>query len=166
MAGKAKPMSQIKQLLQLHKQGNSIKHIARSLSVSKNTVKAYLVKLSALKLSIDDLLALEDPELEIKFHAGNPAYKDDRFEHLKSHLDYLEKELKKHGVNRRVLWEEYRCNYTKGYSYTQFCFHLKQQLIARNPSMVLDHKPGEKVYVDFAGKKLSYVDRQTGEIIW
>jgi len=166
MAGKAKPMSQVKQLLQLHKQGNSIKHIARSLGVSKNTVKAYLMKLSVLKLSIDELLTLEDPELEIKFHAGNPAYKDDRFEHLKSHLDYFEKELKKHGVNRRVLWEEYRFNYSNGYSYTQFCFHLKQQLIARNPSMVLDHKPGEKVFVDFAGKKLSYVDIQTGEIIW
>jgi len=62
MAGKVKPMSQVKQLLQLHKQGNSIKHIARSLGVSKNTVKEYLMKLSVFKLSIDDLLTLEDPE--------------------------------------------------------------------------------------------------------
>jgi len=31
--------------------------------------------------------------------------------------------------------------------------------------MVLTHKRGEKLYVDFAGKKLSYIDQQTGELI-
>jgi hypothetical protein len=31
--------------------------------------------------------------------------------------------------------------------------------------MVLTHKPGEKLFVDFAGKKLFYIDQQTGEII-
>ena len=41
MAGKPKPMSQIKQLLQLHEQGKNKKFIARSLGISKNTVKAY-----------------------------------------------------------------------------------------------------------------------------
>ena len=166
MAGKAKPMSQIKQLLQLQKQGKSRKYIARSLGISKNTVKAYLTKLVLIKMSIDELLSLEGPELEIKFHVGNPAYKDERFEHLKSHLEYFEKELPKHGVNRRLLWEEYRADYPLGYGYTQFCYHLKQQLIARKPSMVLEHKPGEKLFVDFAGKKISYVDKNTGEIIW
>jgi len=40
MAGNPKSMSQIKQLLQLHQQGKSIKFIARSLAISKNTVKS------------------------------------------------------------------------------------------------------------------------------
>jgi DNA-binding NarL/FixJ family response regulator len=44
MAGNPKSMSQIKQLLQLHQQGKSIKFIARSLAISKNTVKANLAK--------------------------------------------------------------------------------------------------------------------------
>ena len=42
MAGKPKPMSQIKQLLQSHERGKGIKSIARSLGISKNTVKTYL----------------------------------------------------------------------------------------------------------------------------
>jgi len=166
MAGKPKPMSQIKQLLRLHKQGTGVKTIARNLGISKNTVKSYLSKLSEKKTGIDELLSLADPELELKFHAGNPAYKDERFEHLKSLLDYFEKELDRVGVNRIVLWEEYKVDYPQGYGYTQFCHHLKQQLIARNPSAVLEHKPAEKLFVDFAGKKISFVDRQTGEIIW
>ena len=76
MAGKAKPMSQIKQLLRLHKQGQSIKSIARNLAISKNRVKSYLIKLATGKLPLSELLNLEDPVLESKFHAGNPAYKD------------------------------------------------------------------------------------------
>ncbi len=166
MAGKPKPMSQIKQLLRQHKQGTGVKSIARNLGISKNTVKSYLAKLPDIKMDIDELLLLEDPELEIKFHAGNPAYKDERFERLKSQLDYFENEMDEVGVNRKVLWEEYKEDYPGGYEYTQFCHHLKQQLIARNPSAVLHHKPAEKLFVDFAGKKISYVDGETGEVIW
>lgn len=31
--------------------------------------------------------------------------------------------------------------------------------------MVLQHKPGEKLFIDFAGKKLSYINKETGEIV-
>jgi transposase len=166
MAGKPKQMSQIKQLLQLHKQGKGKKEIARTLRMSKNTVKAYLEKLSLLKLDPEELLSLDDPVLETKFHPGNPAYSDERFEQLKTMLDYYVKELKRKGVTRKLLWEEYRREYPSGYGLTQFCFHLNQHIAAQNPSMVLQHKPGEKLFVDFAGKKLSYSDRQTGEIVY
>lgn len=166
MAGKAKPMSQVKQILLLHQQGKGKKSIARSLGISKNTVKSYLAKAASLQLEIPALLALEDPVLEAKFHAGNPAYKEERFEHLKSRLDYFIAELKHKGVNRRLLWQEYKQEYPLGYSYTQFCFHLHQQLIARKPSMVLPHQAAEKLFLDFAGKKLSYVDKETGEVIF
>ena len=61
-------MSQIKQLLQLHEQGKNKKFIARSLGISKNTVKAYLAKLAASPLDTQTLLTLDDPVLESKFH--------------------------------------------------------------------------------------------------
>jgi transposase len=165
MAGKPKPMSQIKQLLQLHELGKSKKFIARSLGISKNTVKAYLAKLAASPLNIESLLTLDDPVLEGKFHAGNPAYKDDRFDHFKANLDYFVKELGRVGVTKQLLWEEYKSDYPGGYSHSQFCHHLLQHLIARKPSMVLQHKAGEKLFIDFAGKKLSYVDTDTGEVV-
>ena len=165
MAGKPKPMSQIKQLLQLHELGKSKKFIARSLGISKNTVKAYLAKLAASPLNLESLLTLEDPVLEGKFHAGNPAYKDDRFDHFKANLDYFVKELGRVGVTKQLLWEEYKSDYPGGYSHSQFCHHLLQHLIARKPSMVLQHKAGEKLFIDFAGKKLSYVDTDTGDVV-
>lgn len=165
MAGKAKAMSQIKQLLRLHKQGDSIKSMARTLGISRNTVKSYLIKLATGKLSIAELLALEDPVLESRFHAGNPAYKDPRFEHLSGNLDYFRKELTLVGVTKKLLWEEYIQVYPNGYGYSQFCFHLHQQLLARKPGMKLEHVAADKLFVDFAGKPLHYIDQLTGELI-
>ena len=165
MAGKPKRMSQVKQILQLHKQGHGNKTIARHLNISKNTVKSYLGKYRSSKLSLDTLLKMEDHSLEKIFHAGNPAYKDERFDTLKDNLDYYTKELKRTGVTRKLLWEEYRLCHPTGYSLSQFSFHLSQHVLSKNPSLVLKHEPGEKLFVDFAGKKLSYIDRTSGEII-
>lgn len=165
MAGKPKRMSLIKQLLRLHKQEKKIKSIARDLNISKNTVKSYLNKFKALKFNIDTLLLMDDPVLEAVFHPGNPAYKDTRFENFKSELDYYEKELKCTGVTKKLLWEEYRQKYPQGYSLSQFCFHLSQHLRNKNPTLNLEHRAGEKLYVDYAGKKISYINKETGEII-
>ena len=166
MAGKPKSMSQIKQLIQLHQQGNSIKSIARNLSISKNTVKSYLEKVACCKLDLQALLKLEDPILEGEFNAGNPAYKTERYDHFINKLDYFARELHRKGVTKMLLWEEYRQDYPQGYSHSQFSFHLAQQLIARKPSMVLEHKAGEKLFIDFAGAKLFYIEPQTGQVIY
>lgn len=166
MAGKVLPMGKVKQVLRLHKQGYSKKKIFKSIDASKNTIKGYINHVEELDESIDDLLKLEDHELEKKLHAGNPAYKEDvRYEQLKPYLDYYARELNRTGVTRQLLWEEYRKDFADGYSYTQFCHHIQQYRKASNPSMVLTHQPGEKLFVDFAGKKLSYTDPETGEEI-
>ncbi|AFL85300.1 transposase [Belliella baltica DSM 15883] len=172
MAGKPKPMSQIKQLLILHRQGQGIKAIARSLSMSRNTVKTYLFKLEKLlsdpagDLSADQILGMEEPEIYHLFHPGNPSYKDTRYEHFKSLLDYFLKELRRTGVTRALLWEEYRQSRPDGYGYSQFCHHLDQHSSTKGkPSLRLEHAPGEKLYIDFAGKTIPYIDRETGELI-
>ncbi len=97
---------------------------------------------------------------------GNPAYKDARYDYLKEHFDYYSKELNKVGVNRVLLWEEYSHNNPHPYSYAQFCHHLLQYRRSSKPSMVMEHKPGDKLYLDYAGKKLSYIDKETGEEIF
>lgn len=158
-------MSQVKQILRMHLNGKGIKPMARDLGISKNTVKAYLTKAEACPMSFGELLALEDPQLERMFHTGNPAYKDPRYEHLKEMFPYLTKELKRMGVTRNLLWEEYCKKTTDPYAYTQFCHHLRQYRRKENPSMVLSHAPGEKLYIDFAGKTHSYIDMATGEVV-
>ena len=165
MAGKTRPMSQIKQLLRLHQQGKAKKEIARILGISKNTVKSYLHKYESSGYNIDDLLELDDPVLESKFHLGNPSYKEHRYEFLKKQMDYYVQELKRNGVTMLILWEEYKESNPNGYSFSQFCYHLHQHQKASKPTAVLHHEPSDKLFIDFAGKQLSYVDIQTGEII-
>jgi transposase len=164
MAAKPKPMSLIKQLLRLHSQGAGKKHIARTLKISRNTVKAYLDKIASAPLSVDQLLALDDHKLEPYFHAGTPAYKHDRFTDFAAHSDYFVNELRKPGVTRKLLWQEYCSTRTDYYAYSQFCELLARQLSWRTPSMVLSHDPADKLFFDFAGKTMEIVDPHTGEI--
>jgi transposase len=165
MAGKVTEMSTIKQLLQLHESGMSNRRIAEALSLDRETVNNYVRKLKSGNMLLDELLKMEDPELEGKFIAGTAAYTDKRFEEFKELLPYFEKELERKHVTRYLLWEEYLTQHPSGYHFTQFCYHLKQQLVARKPSAVLTHRAGEKLFIDFAGDKLGYVDFQTGEVI-
>lgn len=166
MAGKIKRMSQIKQLLLMYKQGKAKKSIARTLCMSKNTVKKYINKIEGGKFDVDALLKMEDPKLEATLFPGNPSYKDERYDHLKNNLDYYTSELNKTGVTRGLLWREYYHQTTgNAYSYTQFCHHLKQHGKSRRPVLKLNHKAGEKLFVDFAGKTLSYINQETGEVI-
>jgi transposase/uncharacterized protein YeaO (DUF488 family) len=167
MAGKPTRMSLVKQLLRMHQKGKGYKTIARTLSVSKNTVKSYVLKVKESRIPIEELLNLEDPILEKALLAGNPAYKDERYEPLKEKLDYYIKELKKVGVTRTLLWEEYKAEFAPNhYCYSQFCELLRQYRRSSKPSMVLEHYPGDKLYIDYAGKKLSYIDIDTGEVIY
>lgn len=158
-------MSKVKQVLRMHAQGFSNRRIARELGLYKGTVNNYVDKIKNHSYSIGELLALDDPELEGRLFAGNPAYKESRFEDFKSRIPYLEKELGRPHVTRHLLWQEYRQEHADGYGYSQFCFHLGQLLKARKPGSILEHNPGEKLFVDFAGDTFPYVDRETGEVI-
>jgi len=165
MAGKATAMSTVKQVLQLHESGMSKRQISNQLGINRRTVCTYIDKASSIQLGVEEALKIEDPLLDGKFIAGTAAYTDKRFETLKDMLPYIEQELGKKHVTRRILWQEYILRHPNGYRYTQFCHHLNQQLIARKPSAVLMHTAGEKLFIDFAGDRLEYIDPHTGEVI-
>ena len=165
MAGKIINMSKVKQVLRMHAQGFSNRSIADKLGLYKGTVNNYVNRVKNHGYRIEDLLALDEPVLESKLFAGNPAYKEERFEAFKSEIAYFKKELQRPHVTRYLLWQEYKEKYPNGYGYSQFCFHLGQLLKARKPESILEHHPGEKLFVDFAGDTFPYVDRETGELI-
>ena len=170
MAGKPKDMSLIKQVLQLKKLGDTNREIARKLPINKETVNGYIKLLDANAWSIDSLLAIDDPELDKMFRAGNPAYTDTRMEEFLKNLPYYREQLTspKLHVSRQVLFEEYKASHPNGYGKSQFYFHLKQNLVAQKDVVAVlanTYTPGQKLMVDFAGDKLRYVDTDTGEIV-
>lgn len=170
MAGKCKEMSKIKQVIRLHKDGKANRAIGRELGLYKGTVNKYVKLAEDDPLSLDELLALEDPVLEKRFCGGNPAYSDKRFDELQERLPYIAEELSnksKTHVTLYLLWEEYKRDHPDGYEYTQFCFHCNQYTDAQKPSFVMkqDRPGGEYLHIDYAGDTLEYIDMETGEVV-
>ncbi|MHC6158209.1 IS21 family transposase, partial [Bradyrhizobium elkanii] len=73
-------------------------------------------------------------------------------------------ELKRPGVNLMVLWEEYRAVHPEGYGYSRFCDLFREFDRRLSPTMRQDHPAGDKVFVDYSGKKIMIVDRETGVV--
>ena len=60
---------------------------------------------------------------------------------------------------------EYRQQVSQPYGYTQFMEHYNRKYAKIRGSMKLEHQAGNEMFIDFAGKKLSYVNKATGEQI-
>ena len=160
-------MLQIKKALQLLDAGKSERFITEQLGLSRNTLRKYLEKIASSELSYDQLMALSDADFSTLIY-GEPTVvvKTSRQERFDSLTDYFIAELERVGVTRQLLWKEYLKQDPDGFGYSHFCERLNQLKRKNNNTvtMHLDHVAGEKMQVDFAGKKLSYVDKISGEI--
>ena len=164
MAFKRIEIMDIRQLLQLKNKGLSNRKSALLLGIHRNSVNLYVGLFKATSKSYADLLLLSDEELHTLFPIPGTIIKK-KFEELSSRFEYFRKELKKTGCTRLVLWKAYLLQCPEGYCYTQFNEHLNRWLKRIESSGKLDHKAGDKIYVDYTGKKLSYIDKATGEVI-
>lgn len=108
-----------------------------------------------------------DSELDQMFNIKPVREPDKRNEDLLSFFPYMDKALrsKKKGVTREFFWNEYILKYPDGYRLTQFKELYRAWSKRVNSVLHIDHKAGDKMYVDFAGKTLPYVDTETGEIL-
>src|SRR6266567_5514085 len=79
-------------------------------------------------------------------------------------MAWVHGELRRAGVTLSLLWQEYLATNPEGYRYSQFCEHYHRFRKRLSPVMRQVHRAGEKVFVDFAGKKPSIVDPRTGEV--
>lgn len=166
MAGKNKTMQQIRNILQQKANGLSIRSIALQSHVSRNTVRTYLRLVEQSAYTFEEALSLSDEALgQLLFEVERPPSIDPRYTQLQEKLGYYATELKKRHVTRQLLWEEYRQETVGGYGYTQFCRYLNEYIGQKDVTAIFTHHPAEKLMGDFAGDKLSYIDRQTGEVI-
>ena len=164
MANNPISMSKIRQILRLHSLGCSKLKIAEQTGLSRNTLKKYLKTFTSAGLTFDEINELSDKELEDLFVKPEDKPVHERLQTLFSLFPVIEKELKRKGVTRLMLWEEYRQSHPDGLGLSQFKHYLAQWQAQVNPTMHMEHKAGDKLYVDFAGDKLSIIDEQTGEV--
>jgi transposase len=157
MAQKPIAMEQLKQVLQLHKDGIAIREIARRVGIDRNTVRKYLSRLRTEESTSEGDLA------EQAYDNDSLELEAERLRQITVHLAGAGKELSKTGVTRQLLWQEYLEQHPDGYSYSRYCYHLQQYLKNRDLSMHLEYEPADTIMIDFAGKKQHYRNPTTGE---
>lgn len=75
------------------------------------------------------------------------------------------KELKRKGMTKRLLWEEYHTQYQAcAYGYTQFCEYYTRWLGTQKRSMRQHHIAGDKLFIDYCGPTVPIVNPDTREV--
>ena len=128
------------------------------------TALAALQLAGSIAVTVHVLLRRVDDALGTIIYATDPGKADQRLQVFELLVDEWLVELRKVGVTRELLWQEYRSAHSDGYGYSQFCEHLRRHVHQRDLTLALEHNPGEVLMVDFAGKKMEWVDPHSGEI--
>ena len=165
MARKRISMKKIREIVRLKSTTRmSDRQIARALSISRPMVEKYWTSFTSSTYSFDQIKEMADSELismiETPRIEGSSRYKT-----LAGKFPFFVVELQRTGVTLQLLWEEYKREHQDGFQYSQFCCHFQ---VWRNDSdvrMHIKHKAGDKMFVDYAGDKLSYYDRTKGKEI-
>jgi transposase len=137
--------------------------IAQACGLGLGTVNTFLQRARAAGLTWPLPDDLDDAALEARLFTrpDMPAACDRALPQWAT----LHQELKKPGVTLALLWQEYRGRHPQGYAYSQFCERYRQWARRLTPSMRQVHRAGEKLFVDFSGKRPHLVDPTTGDEI-
>ena len=156
-------MRQLRQMLRLAGSGTSSREIAVVLGVARSTVQDNLKRAALAGLTWPLPGELTDDALEHRLFARAGVKQGQR---RRKEPDWAELsiELRKPGVTLLILWEEYRSDHPDGYGYSRFCELFRGFEQRLSPTMRQEHAAGDKVFVDYSGKKVPIVDRKTGEI--
>ena len=111
-------MRKIREALRLlWAQGRSSREVARSCGVGRSTIGEYERRAKEAGLSWP-LPEVDDATLERLLF---PAAARPPVERPAADWDWVDRELRRKGVTRMLLWQEYRAVNPTGYSYTRYC---------------------------------------------
>lgn len=158
-------MRKIRDIVRLHFDcGMSTNKIAQSLGVARSVVQECLRRIKAHGLSWPLPSELDDGQLEKLLYGAPKA----PLPQTLPDLEHIHQELRKAGVTRELLWIEYKDKTAAqgghAYSYQQYCRLYKNWCKKLNVVMRQEHRAGEKMFVDYAGKTIAVVDQETGEV--
>src|SRR5688500_7231681 len=165
MANKPISMSKVRQIMKLYSNKLGKRKIGERLGISKNTVNSYLAAIHALKIPWDELLKMTDHELHQLIHPTETAPVNSRIQQLYDCFPEMDKQLRCRGMTVGKQFHLFKASHPDAFEMTAFYKYYKMWKNRTYPTMHIEHKVGDKMYVDFAGEKLPYVDEHTGEIL-
>lgn len=156
-------MRKIKDILRLrYEAGLPYRGIANALNIGYGTVVDYLNRAQRAGVGWPVPEGMHERDLGRLLFPTQAVTGQRRF----AEPDFPEvcRELKRKGVTKLLLWQEYRQRHPDdGYSYAQFCHRYRVWLGCQQRSMRQSHRAGEKLFVDYCGPTLPIVNPDTGE---
>jgi len=153
----------IREVLRLKWQvGLSDRDIAASCHIGATAVRGYVHRARQAGLAWPLPETLQDAQLEALLFPPPPkvAARDRPLPEWPE----VHKQLKRKGVTLQLLWEEYRRVHQNGYAYSCYCERYAHWQKIAQPTMLQQHKAGDKLFVDYAGLTMPLTDPKTGEI--
>jgi transposase len=164
MATERLAMHRVKEILrQKFELKRSHREVARAVGVSVGAVASAVSRAAAFDLDWAAVDALTEEALEQRLYGPRGGARDATRPLPDAAALHLE--LRRTGVTLQLLHLEYLGRHPDGYRYTKFCEVYRDWLARRSPSMRQTHVGGDKMFVDYSGKRPHYVDATTGEVI-
>ncbi|GHT88318.1 hypothetical protein FACS1894137_16570 [Spirochaetia bacterium] len=165
------------EVLRLWEQDYSQRDIACSVNCAKTTVLEIQKRCRKAGLTYEKAAGMTDDAIHDLLYpdrfGGRPVKEDPDWEGIQKRLDG------KGRLNLRYVWEEYREETPQGLGYSQFCARYGKwrnaqgkQVVSNLWFAVQERKPGEKLFVDWAGDTADHrsdgmcagqCNRKTGE---
>jgi len=158
-------MTKYREILRLHSQGISGRSIAVSLECSRHTIRAVIIKAE------EEGIAWPLPETMTDKVLGQTLFgkQTKSVKYKIPDLEYIHQELAKNGVTLTLLWKEYfencRAENTRPLMYSGFCYQYQQFASKYKATLHVEHKPGERMEVDWAGDTAFLKDNISGKPI-
>ena len=164
MANKATSMRKVRQIIKLYSQQMGKKKIGERLGMSKHTVKLYIDFFHSLATTKEELFKLTDFELNKLFHPPKETLLNERLRILFDYFPVMAIQMRRRGMTVAKQFQVFKALHSETYGETSFYLYYNKWCKKVNPTMHMEHKVGDKMYVDYAGATLPYVDMDTGEI--
>jgi transposase len=138
----------------------SHREIAASVGTSVGVISATASRAEAAGLGWEEVERIDDDELEARLYGKGLA----SCARAEPDCTWIHRERHRPGVTLELLHHEYVEQYPEGLRYTAFCERYRQWLRRRGLVMRQVHVAGDKMFVDYSGKKARVVNPQTGEV--
>ena len=158
-------MTKYREILRLHSQGISGRNIAASLKCSRNTIRTVIIRASEEGIAWPLPDKMTDRVLEQTLFGKQS--KSQKFK--MPDLEYIHQELAKDSVTLTLLWKEYfencRMENSRPLMYSGFVINTSNSQRSIMATLHVEHKPGERMEVDWAGDTAALKDNISGKPI-
>jgi len=161
MAKERLPMRKIREILRLRwSLGYGVRQTSTSVGVSTGVVSHTTARAKGSGLDWAAAEALSEAELEQRLYGRATTLGATRPE---PDPGWMDAELRRPGMTLELLHLEYLAEHPAGLRYTAFCDRYRRWKRRRKVTLREVHRAGERLQVDYSGKRAKITSRETGE---